>query len=110
LLTVGIVFERIDGDDRLLDDIDDDDGARFSFCNSFKCDLPLIIVELNSVEDNWIDCWSGLFIIDDRFSSSAASHKLTFANVEHNFWRPNLKIKEKKNRIYIKIQRINIHQ
>jgi len=52
LLTVGIVFERIDGDDRLLDDIDDDDGARFSFCNSFKCDLPLIIVELNSVEDN----------------------------------------------------------
>ncbi len=98
---MGVVFERIDGDDRIFNgnelesNEDRNGGARFSFCNSFKWDLPLIMVELNSVED-WIDCWSELFDIivdDDRSSSSAISHKLTFANVEHNFWRPNFKKK-----------------
>ena len=58
----GELLERIDGDDDKgsglgddgVDEADDADGenedeidgggARFSFCNSFRCDVPLIIV------------------------------------------------------------------
>ena len=58
--------ERTDGDDdddvlllesaeRAVDDagsrrLVDGGGARFSFCNSFRCDVPLIIVALNCAE------------------------------------------------------------
>jgi len=109
-----IVFERTDGDDILLfvnvERLFDDNGARFSFCNSFKWDLPLIIVELNWDEVVWEVWWSDILdgilgvvvvvVIDDddedddkdeRSSSSANSHKLTLANVEQSFWRSNNK-------------------
>ncbi len=77
-----------------------DGGARFSFCNSFKWDVPLIIVELN-----WEVWWSevtdsrlgAIDVVvldeDDRSSSSASSHKLTLANVEQSCCRSIMKNK-----------------
>lgn len=103
-------------DDRLLDgiatELDGAGGARFSFCNSFKCDVPLIIVELNwgggvgwgnsggviDCEDWWSD--SSVVVVDaddstDSSSSSADSHKLTFASVEQSRWRSVFLMKKK---------------
>lgn len=113
-----MVFERTDDDDtdegdeltlllllrgeRAVDDewndVDGVGGPRFSFCNSFKWDLWLIIVESNCCGDNWEVWWPEWFddirvvVVDnidddERSSSSANSHRLTFANVEQSFWR-----------------------
>ncbi len=85
------MFERTD-DNGVEPDIDDGGGgARFSFCNSFKWDRPLIIVELNSVDVDWIEG----FLVDDRWLSSAISHKLIFAKVEQSLWRSSFKKKRR---------------
>ncbi len=93
-----MAFERTDDDD---DNEFDGGGARFSFCNSFKWDVPLIIVELNWDDEVWEVWWSevmGVAVLDEdnRSSSSANSHKLTLANVEQSFWRSIL-LKEIRN-------------
>ena len=108
-----VVFERTHGDKvglppstvRVADDAGEvvgGGGARFSFWSSFKWEVPLIILELNTGGDGYADRGStsiGTVLdvvialdeadadVDVLSSSSASSHKFTLAKVEQSFCR-----------------------